>query len=268
MTLRQSSGKAAMTEDELRQFNEAGAVTIDTPLTRREIAAAADAFDRLMPRGEGQARTSLTCSYFDPAIVDILQHPFFEKTARQALQTEHVRFFQTAMVTAYPEPGKLFSFWQHVDIQYQAADFRSVPRQIICSFFLWLTDVNERRAPMMFRPGSHLQIADIREKDPAWPESAVVAPTPLDKLPVLPYSEPVPLTAHAGQVSVLTTAAVHGASVNVDSEPRKNLVLTFVPAGLKIGLPPREEQQTLDYCRALHPLFREDRRHILPIAPN
>ena len=26
---------------------------------------------------------------------------------------------------------------------------------MICSYFLWLTDVNERRAPMMVRPGSH-----------------------------------------------------------------------------------------------------------------
>jgi len=256
-----------MTELELQQFEALGAITIDTPLPAREVSDASEAFDRLMPRKEGQARTSLTCSYFDPAIVNILQHPFFEQAARQALQADRVHFFQTAIVTAYPEPNTPFSFWQHVDIQYPMSDFRSVPKQIICSFFLWLTDVNERRAPMMFRPGSHLQIAEFREEDPAWTKGpAAVAPTPLDKLPDLPYSEPVPLIATAGQVSVLTTAAVHGASVNIDSVPRKNLVFTFVPAGLKIGLPPREEQQTLDYCRALSPLMRPDRRHILPIV--
>src|SRR5205823_2049511 len=109
---------------------------------------------------------------------------------------------------AWPEPGKPFSFRQHVDIQYPLADFRSVPRGIICSFFLWITDVNEQRAPMMFRPGSHLLIAEERARDPEWQAaSAKVAPVPLEKLPDLPYSEPVPLLARAGQVSVLTTAA-------------------------------------------------------------
>jgi hypothetical protein len=253
-----------MTEAEIQQFNTDGAVTINTPLTAQEVADASAAFDRLLPFQEGQYRPSLTCSDDDPAIVAIIQHPFFEETARQVLEAERVLFFQTAILTAYPEPNTPFSFWQHVDIQYRLADFQAVPKHILCSFFLWLTDVNERRAPMMFRPGSHLLIAREREHDLEWQGNPPrVAPVPLAKLPALPYADPIPLTATAGQVSVLTTAAIHGASVNVDSEPRKNLVLTFAAAGVTIALPPHEEQEKRDYHRRLRSQVRPERAHIL-----
>jgi ectoine hydroxylase-related dioxygenase (phytanoyl-CoA dioxygenase family) len=181
------------------------------------------------------------------------------------LQAEEVRFFQTAILTAYPEPDVPFSFWQHVDIQYRRSDFQVVPKNILCSFFLWLTDVNEKRAPMMLRPGSHILLADVREHDPHWEGVPPrVAPVPLAKLPELPYADPVPLTAKAGQVSVLTTAAVHGASVNVDCEPRKNLVFTFTAAGVTIGLPPNEEEQKQRYHRELRKRLRPERVHIVP----
>jgi hypothetical protein len=254
-----------LTESEIERFDEAGAVTIDTPLTAQEIAGACEAFDRLLPFRAGQPRPSLTCSYSDPEILDIIQHPFFEEVARQALRADAVHYFQSAILTAYPEPDKPFSFWQHVDIQYRLADFQATPKAIICSFFLWLTDVNERRAPMMFRPGSHLLIAAERQRDPDWPAGpARVAPVPLAQLPPLPYTEPIPLTAKAGQVSVLTTAAVHGASVNVDALPRKNLVLTFTAAGVAIGLPPHEEEQRLAHNRELKARLRPERAHIIP----
>ena len=254
-----------MTDREVQEFDEAGSVTVDTPLTEREIADAASAFDRLLPFQNGNFRPSLTCSYFDPALIDVIQHPFFEQAAQRVLRAERVHFFQTAMLTAYPQPDTPFSFWQHVDIQYRLADFQSAPKNIICSFFLWLTDVNERRAPMMFRPGSHLLIAEHRQQDADWQGDPLrVAPVPLEKLPALPYTDPIPLIARTGQVSVLTTAAVHGASVNVDSKPRKNLVITFVAAGTTIGLPPHEQEQTEQYHNALRSRMRPERAHIIP----
>ncbi len=253
-----------MTDQEVRQFDEAGCITMDTPLTAQQIDDASAAFDRLMPFREGHARASLTCSYYDPALVEIIQHPFFEEVAKRVLRSSDVRFYQTAIVTAWPEPGVPFSFWQHVDIQYPLADFRAQPRRIVCSFFLWITDVNEKRAPMMLRPGSHLLIAEERKRDPDWQgASAKVAPVPLEKLPDLPYADPVPLVARAGQVSVLTTAAVHGASVNMDDQPRKNLVITFTDAGVNIGLSPREAEQKREYDVGLRRLLRPDRVHIV-----
>nr|CAA9239492.1 hypothetical protein AVDCRST_MAG63-1361 [uncultured Armatimonadetes bacterium] len=257
-----------LTDEQARAFDEAGAVTIDTPLTARQIAAAAAAMDRLLPFREGNPRPSRTCDYDDPALLDIIQHPFFEAAARRALAADEVHFFQTAILNAYPEPGVPFRFWQHVDIQYRLSDFLARPRRILCSFFLWLSDVNERRAPMMVRPGSHLLLARLREDDPAWDAGGggppAVAPVMLADLPPLPFAPPVPLTARAGQVSVLTTATVHGASTNVDTQPRRNLVFTFAAAGVTIGLPPGEERQKREYHALLRARLRPERAHIVP----
>ena len=254
-----------MTDDEVRQFDEAGAATVDTPLTAREIADASAAMDHLLPFEEGNFRPSLTCSYYDPALVDLIQHPFFEETACRVLEAERVHFFQTAIVAAYPEPGVPFSFWQHVDIQYRLSDFQAVPKRILCSFFLWLTDVNEKRAPMMVRPGSHLLIAETRERDPEGDgDPPRVASVAMADLPALPYADPIPLTAKAGQVTVCTTAMIHGASVNVDTEPRKNLVITFTAAGVAIGLPPGEEAQKREYHDGLRARMWPERVSLLP----
>ena len=255
-----------ITEEQIECFDREGGVTIDTPLTSQEISAACAAMDRLLPQVGSNPRASLTCSYFDAEIVHIIEHPFFEEVAKRVLKADRVSFYQTAIINAYPEPNTPFSFWQHVDIQYRLSDFQATPQNIVCSFFLWLTDVNERRAPMMFRPGSHLLIAEYREKDPHWEgDPPRVAGVSEAKLPDLPYAEPIPLLAKAGQVSVLTTAAVHGASTNVDNELRRNLVITFTAEGVTIGLPPREEEQRLAYNRTLLPHLRPDRRHILPL---
>ena len=253
-----------MTDKDVAQFDEAGYVTVDTPLTLEQIAATSAAMDRLLPFDGKNPRPSQTCNYDDPALVAIIQHPFFEAVAKQVLRTPSVRFFQTAILNAYPEPNTPFSFWQHVDIQYRRSDFDATPKRILCSFFLWLTDVNEKRAPMMVRPGSHLLLADWNQQEPA-PDGYIprVAPVMMSQLPALPYAEPIPLTATAGQVSVLTTAAVHGASVNVDTEPRRNFVLTFTASDVEIGLSLGEEKQKREYHRALRPLMRPDRRHIL-----
>ncbi len=254
-----------MTDEEVRQFNEAGVVTMNTPLTAQEVSDAAAALDQLLPFDGNNHRPSRTCDYYDPAFLAVTQHPFFEETARRVLDAKRVHFFQSAILAAYPEPGTPFSFWQHVDIQYRRRDFQAVPKNIICSFFLWLTDVNEKRAPMMVRPGSHLLLGDYREHDPGWEEGPPrVAPVPLAHLPALPYADPIPLTATAGQVSVLTTATVHGASVNVDSEPRKNFVLTFTATDVIIALPPGEEAQKRDYHRGLRARLRPERAHIIP----
>ena len=255
---------------EARKFLEEGAVTVDTPLRPAEIAAACEALDRLLPfrapaPGEKpRYRVTLTCSYEEPALLRIIQHPFFETVAQIALDAAAVRFYQTAIVTAYPQPDTPWSFEQHVDIQYCLSDFQAAPLRIICSFFLWLTDVNPRRAPMMFRPGSHLLLAAENERRGAGPDEVrTVRPMPLARLPLLPYADPVPLLARAGQVSVLTTSAVHGASVNVDDAPRQGMVITFVADGVRIGLPPDQEEQKRRYDAALRQALPPERRHII-----
>jgi Phytanoyl-CoA dioxygenase (PhyH) len=253
----------------VQEFMEQGAATIDTPLAAAEVGAAVEALDRLLPfrppaPGEKpRYRVSQTCSYHEPALLDVIQHPFFEEVAKHVLNADALRFFQTAIVTAYPEPDTPWRFEQHVDIQYRLSDFHAAPRRVICSYFLWLTDVNERRAPMMFRPGSHLLLAEENERRASPNDVGVVRPRRIEELPALDYAGPVPLLARAGQVSVLTTAAVHGASVNVDDQPRKGMVLTFVADGVEIGLPDDQRAQKRRYDAALRPLLRPERRHIV-----
>lgn len=261
-----------LTDQELRRFDEDGAVTVDTPLTPAQITAAAAAVERLLPlptprEGEPQRyRAAMTCSYDDAALLEIIQHPFFENVAKQALRAGEVHFYQTAITAAYPQPDAEWSFEQHVDIQYCLSDLNATPRRMICSYFLWLTDVNERRAPMMVRPGSHRLIAAERERDPELQgRKPAVAGASLAQLPPLPYADPIPLVARAGQVSVLTTAAVHGASTNVDTEPRLNLVLTFTAAGVEIGLPPAQAEQKRAYDRELRQRLRPERAHIVSV---
>jgi hypothetical protein len=261
-----------ITDQQLQQFIAAGVVTIDTPLTQQQIADASAAFDRLLPFKEPKEgekpryRYGLTCSYYDPEILEIIQHPFFEEVAKKALRADAVHFFQTAIVKAYPQPNTPWSFEQHVDVQYTTSDLNATPRSMICSSFLWITDVNERRAPMMCRPGSHWLLAEQRERDEKLKGSVPpVGGRSLAQLPALDYAEPIPLLAKAGQVSVLTTATVHGASTNVDTEPRKNLVITFTPAGVEISLPPDQAAQKREYDQGLWERLRPERRHIVAV---
>ena len=124
-----------ITEQEIQQFSEMGAVTIDTPLTQQQLSAASATFDRLLPFSEPEAgeepryRVSTTCTFYDPELLDIIQHPFFEEVAKRALRADEIRFFQTAIVTTYPSPTDVpFNFYQHVDVQYCLSNLDATPR--------------------------------------------------------------------------------------------------------------------------------------------
>jgi ectoine hydroxylase-related dioxygenase (phytanoyl-CoA dioxygenase family) len=258
-----------ITKEQIELFDTQGAVTIDMPLTPKRLAAARRVFDELLPQedpdtGNHRNRVGQTGNIFEQELLDIIQDPFLEEVAKKVLRTEAVTFFQTAIIKAYPEPGAEFSFSEHTDIQYSTSDFESIPRRMVCSYFLWLSDVNERRAPMMHRPGSHLLIAKHRENDP---ESAKVAPavkgTSKELLPKLPYSDPVPVLATAGQVSVLTTSMVHAGSTNIDTEPRYAFVITFHPREFYIGLPESQAEAKVKYDAELKEHLRPDRRHLI-----
>ena len=62
---------------------------------------------------------------------------------------------------------------------------------------------------------------------------------------------------------MLTTSAVHGASVNMDDAARKVLVITFIAAGVRIGLPQSQADEKRSYDAALRERLRPERRHII-----
>ena len=252
---------------EVEQFDQLGAVTIDAPFSTRQIEAAAAALDRLLVKGpekgpEAGYRIQRTADFHDPELLDIFQHPFLEKTAQSALQTDEVNFFTAAIAKTFPEPHKPFSFWEHVDIKYRLMDLNSVPRRMICSCLLWLTDVTMERAPLMYRPGSHRLIAADMEQNPQYIDN----PVPFDTLPRLPYANPHALLAKRGQMTVCTTAMIHGASSNIGDKDRKVIFMPFMPKPHPIRANMAIMAKMRRYQNELRELFRPERRHLLPEA--
>jgi hypothetical protein len=257
--------------EELSTFATQGAVTIDTPLTAEEIAAAGAAIDTLLPFKEAEPnqeqrfRYGATCNFYEPALIDLIQHPFFEAVAVKVLRADAIRFFQTAILATYPQPESEFRYDQHTDIQYRLEDWDQTPRRVVCSYFLWLTDVNERRAPMMHRPGSHQLVAAARSADPALKDATPgIQGIKMEDLPPA-YAAPQPVLARAGQVTVLTTSMVHGGSTNVDTQPRKVLVMTYTAAGVEIGLPENQAATKREYDARLQEILRAERAHLVEL---
>ena len=83
-----------ISRDEVQRFLDAGAITIDTPLPPDLIQAAASVVDTrlpMMPVAEGAVgnyRYGETCSFFDPALVSIIEHPYFEASAALVLDAK------------------------------------------------------------------------------------------------------------------------------------------------------------------------------------
>jgi hypothetical protein len=253
-------------QSQVNAFAEQGAVTIDTPLSAADIAAAGAAIQRQLPFDEasGRYRYSATCSYFDAELLDIIQHPFFEEVACRVLRADAVRFFQTAILATYPQPNAEFSYDQHIDLQYALSDLEATPRRVVCTYFLWLTDVNAQRAPMMWRPGSHRPLAQAwQEQEALRDEIPRVIGIKMDDLPTRDFAQPQPLLARAGQATVLSTAMVHGASLNVDTEARLALVMTFTAAGVSVGLPEAQQRTKDIYDAELARRLRPERVHLV-----
>ena len=166
----------------------------------------------------------------------------------------------------YPQPDAVFSYDQHIDLQYALSDLEATPRRVVCTFFLWLTDVSEKRAPLMWRPGSHRLLAQAWEEQAALRDQMPqVIGVKMEDLPKLDFAQPQPLLARAGQATVLSTAMVHGASLNVDSAPRMAFVVTFTAAGVEVGLPEAQQRTKEEYDAELKYRLRPERAHLVKV---
>jgi ectoine hydroxylase-related dioxygenase (phytanoyl-CoA dioxygenase family) len=256
-----------MTEQQLHEFVTVGATTIDTPFTAAQIDAAAGAVDREFPDAPvgttmRDYRLQHSDSYFYPELIALIQHPFLESVAKRTLRSESVEFCATAIAKTFPEPNGKFDYWEHVDIKYRLSDLDATPRKMICSCLIWLTDVTPDRAPLMFRPGSHRQIAADMEIRPSFIDN----PVSFDQLPKLDYADSQPLLARKGQMTVCTTSLIHGASNNIGKLDRKVMFVTFVPQGFAIRANMASAQKRMEFKNKLRGLLSPERRHIIPEA--
>ena len=268
-----------------REWDERGAITVRTPLCDDpELLARVQAnFLAKFPCPDPPGRVTGMVAPVpeDQALIDVMQHPWFEETAKACLRADRVRFCAAACACSYPQPGTEFSFGEHIDIQYTEAEWEATPRQVIVSFFIWLADVDAERAPLMFRPGSHRLLAAENTRRLARgeerrcaghvaerPSPALVGPptvhgASLSDLPsTLPFEHPRPAEGEAGTVTVTTTGLVHGASTNVGSAPRMSMHLTFAADGADIG-----NFSFVETWEGLKPLLRPERRHIVQLQP-
>ena len=251
-------------ESEIAQFEKVGAVTIDTPFSKARLDRVSRVFDRMLPfesLEDGKpAQYRVGQRYFlEPELLDLIQDPFLEGVAKKTLRADAVHFFNAFVVTSYPQPGATFSFSEHVDIKYSLSDLDATPKRMLCSCLLWLSDVTEKRVPLMYRPGSHRLIAKDMEKNGTYIQN----PVQLRALPDLPFADPVPLIAKAGQMTVCTTAMVHGPSVNIDVLPRKVMFIVFGPAGHHIQANMNAVKIRKQYYRDLRNHLHTDRLGIL-----
>jgi hypothetical protein len=256
----------SITADEIACFERDGAVTIDSPLPREMLAAADACLDRELPRERADGgpehghRVQRTADCFEQPILDIMQHPFLERIAQCVLRAEKVVLRTCSIVKTFPEGGKPLTYWEHVDIKYTTADLDAAPRRMICTCLLWLTDVTIDRAPLMVRAGSHRQIARAMDRD----FHPIDDPQTIDDLPKLPYAEPRPILATAGQVTICTTATVHGASVCTGPLPRKAIFLPFSARGCSIRANLASVRKRCAFNRELRSRYRPDRLHLIP----
>lgn len=247
-----------LTKTQIEAIERDGFVTVDTPFTPAEVAAAARAADAVFgdkPGGfvsEGFAVTEL---------VHVMFHPFIEAVACAMLRTDDVILRATAVRKTPPTGNTTAALeGEHADIRFSAADLNATPRNILCTILIWLTDVTEKRAPFMYRPGSINQLAAEYQGAPTVDNFA------LEKLPRLNYAEPVPVLARAGQISVGSTGSIHSGSHNIDTSDRKVIFTQWQARTAKPVTFPEVTQAGCDRCNAeLMSELEPSRRHLLKV---
>ena len=158
-----------LTDAQLAEFEQHGAITVDTPFTSAELDAVEAVWDRLCARDDlatlrtGPRRDAELGGYFDQECLDVFQHPWIEAAAKQLLLAEAVHLYQTAGTIVWPaSPGgddDSEGGWQaewaqaaHIDTQTTWADFTARPRRTILCIWLWLSDVPAERGAMRYVP--------------------------------------------------------------------------------------------------------------------
>lgn len=250
-----------ISEEQVREFEQCGAVTLHGPFSHEDITRANERMDELSAPNLGDGSKSLDT---DEVLLNFVQHPALEEAAKQFLHADEVEFVAWTATQRNPQPDTPFHLEsEHQDVRYSLCDLDAIPHRMLVTFLVWLTDVTMDRAPLMYRPASHRQVAAyISETESPSYRLCKVLNYSGENLPSLDYSEPQPILAKAGQVSVVTTSLIHSASSNSGTLPRRVLFISFAPKGMPVSFGNNDEQQ-VQYRNKLRALFRPERLHLL-----
>ena len=274
------------TDAQLAQYDEQGAVTIDSPFTPEQLDRAEAAWDRLRADGAGPP-------YEDPDFVDLIQHPYFEKVAKKLLRADAVHLWWGPLAPHERSPdgkphGDNADRWEqgcHVDVQATWEDFEATPRRMRAELWFWVNEVPANRGAMRILPGSHRPIMEhwsrvlSPEHKAMLPRVHGLRPPParekwsymsypehipdMDGLPWV-QREPTPAVAHRGQILLVCTAGLHSAWRNEDTVSRKVMLAYWGAAGVCCGLPKNQLDDMKAFFGHLRPKLRPDRAHIVP----
>lgn len=266
-----------ISEDQVNRFDTDGAVTVDGPFTTEEIEAAAKIMDEMLPYEESKkddydatrvtrdniSKGGKLYEYYNPALLNIYQHPFFEGAAQQLLYTDEITFNGFAMSKTYPIRISKKVSSEHVDGKYRYSEIIARPRRIGISSMIYLTDVNAQRAPLKFWPGSHIPIGKYYDEHP---EMIDTEGSWRADLPDYTFGDSTIVLAKAGQITFFINSLLHGASENMDTEARKVLYLGLKPKELKYQIQKRAKEKTVivNFFKEMSHRLPADRRHLVP----
>ena len=270
-----------LTDAELNQYQDEGAVIIDTPFTEEELDKAEAAWDRLTQSGAPP--------YEDPDYVNLVQHPFLESVAKKILRAQSVHLWWGIKphdrAPSKPPFDSVRDQWTgryHTDIQATWEDFDATPRRMRAELWLWVNDVPKDRGAMRVLPGSHKPILQhwskvlTPEQKAQLPRVHGMRPDPTEKSPAYPEGvpqvgdvlwadqEPIPQVARRGQMLIFCSTTLHAAWQNEDSVSRKAMTTSWVADGVSCGLPKNQRDGVIEFFPQLRKKLKPERQHIVP----
>ena len=273
-----------ITDQQVEAFDRDGAVTIDTPITSRQLADAVELMDQLLPLAKPTPAVKVRDRVgkrflLDPAFVRIIENPFFEHTAKRLLHSDAVVVASANITKTLPQPKNPYKIGnEHTDQVLCLSDLTSVPRKMQIHLYIWLADVDDQCAPLVYRPGSHRQLAQhmadyLKTDSLPWLNSNFInvskdCPTPVitgtgpDQWPDLAHADPIPCVARAGQMTAVNLAMIHSASTNASPTARKRLNIGFRPKGVVVGEMKQRVEARNTYWSQLEKVLSPDRRHL------